>query len=142
LEVGAYRQRNDSGVLLIPTISTGLTPQIGTVSGTVEVGKVIVLSGTMSLGGTLNVTCSTIPPVGYSLDVVNNVGNAAISGNFTNLPDGAMFTVKHGNTAMTFQISYVGADSVIIKRISLADRGMEPPAWEPSPWPELVSRMR
>jgi hypothetical protein len=44
-----------------------------------------------------------------------------LSGNFTNLPEGATFTVKVGATTMTFKITYKeGAKgiSIVLTRIS------------------------
>jgi len=104
--------------------STGkLTLQMATVSGVNEVGSVVSTTGMVSLGGSLSVTSTALPAVGSSFEIVDNEGNSAIAGTFTGLAEGAMFTVKKGTIAMTFQISYVGTDAdgnhnVVITRIS------------------------
>jgi hypothetical protein len=104
--------------------STGkLTLQMGLVSSIAEVGNLVSTTGAVSLAGRLSVTSTAIPAVGSSFAIVDNEGNAAISGNFTGLTEGATFTVKKGTSTMTFQISYVGTDgdgshNVVITRIS------------------------
>ena len=101
--------------------STGkLTEQIGGTASSPTFGSV-VSTGTVSLAGTLSVTSTVVAAVGSSFEILNNESASAISGTFTNLPEGATFTVKVGATTMTFQITYKGgakANSVVITRIS------------------------
>jgi hypothetical protein len=83
-------------------------------------GQVVSTTGTVTLAGSITGSSSVLPTVGSSFEVLDNEGNAAISGTFT---QGTTFTIKKGSTTMTFQISYVGSDSdgsnnVIITRIS------------------------
>jgi hypothetical protein len=61
--------------------------------------------------------------LGSSFEVLHNEGNAVICGTFSNLPEGATFTVRKRNTTMTFKINYVGSEddgdhNAVITRIS------------------------
>jgi hypothetical protein len=104
--------------------STGkLTLQMGMVGSSTEMGSLVSTTGTESLAGSLQVTATAVPAVGSSFAILDNEGNAAISGTFAGLPEGATFTVTTGGTTMTFQISYVGSDAdgsqnVVLTRIS------------------------
>jgi hypothetical protein len=97
-----------------------LTLQMGTVSGVTTTGEVVSMSGTLSLGGTLVVTSTVIPPVGTSFMIADNMGSSAVVGTFAGLAEGGTFTVKVRSTTMTFQITYKGGDGndVVITRIS------------------------
>jgi hypothetical protein len=100
-----------------------LTLQMGVVGGSTEVGSLVSTTGTVSLAGSLQVTATAVPAVPSSFDILDNEGNAAISGNFAGLSEGATFTVTTGGTTMAFQISYVGSDAdgsqnVVITRTS------------------------
>jgi hypothetical protein len=88
-----------------------LTLQMGNVSGSPAIGNIVSTTGAVTLGGGLTVTSTVVPAVGSSFEIVDNEGNALINGVFTNLPEGATFTVKVGTTTMTFKITYVGSDS-------------------------------
>ena len=73
-------------------------------------------SGTVTLAGSLTVTSTVMPAVGSSFELLDNEGNAAISGLFKGLAEGATFKVKvvtsRGTVQrMTFQITYVGTDT-------------------------------
>jgi hypothetical protein len=98
--------------------STGkLTAQLG------KVGSIVSTNGTVTVGGTLQVTSTAVPAVGSSFTLLDNERNIAVTGTFKNLKEGATFTVKKGTTTMTFQISYVGTDSdrshnIVITNIS------------------------
>jgi hypothetical protein len=100
-----------------------LTQQLGGTNSAPTFGQIVSTAGTVTLGGTLQVTSSVVPAVGSSFAILDNEGSSAVSGTFTGLAEGATFTVKNGNTTMTFQISYVGPDSdgshnVVITRIA------------------------
>jgi hypothetical protein len=101
--------------------STGtLTIQIGGAASAPTFGQLISTTGSVTLGGTLQVTSSVLPAVGSSLEILKNQGHAAIKDTFAGLAEGSTFTVKNGTTTMTFRITYVGGggNNVVITRIS------------------------
>lgn len=57
----------------------------------------------------LNITLDFVPSAGV-LTVVNNTGTGAISGRFTNLPDGGAITAIYNGTSYTFTANYAGGD--------------------------------
>ncbi|MCA9169452.1 MAG: autotransporter-associated beta strand repeat-containing protein, partial [Planctomycetales bacterium] len=65
---------------------------------------VIVAQGSVTLAGVLSVTTGFVPAVGSSFMLIDNDGTDLVRGNFTNLGEGATFTVG----TSTFQISYRG----------------------------------
>jgi hypothetical protein len=89
---------------------TASSPTFGSISTT----------GTVTLGGTLQVTSTVIPSVGSNFTILSNGSGSANSGTFKGLAQGGTFTVVDGTTTMTFSISYVGGDGddVVITRIS------------------------
>jgi fibronectin-binding autotransporter adhesin len=62
------------------------------------------VTGTVSLGGTLNVTLGFSPPNGAAFTIINNDVSDSVSGTFAGLAQGATFVVN----GVTFQISYTG----------------------------------
>jgi fibronectin-binding autotransporter adhesin len=62
------------------------------------------VTGTVTLGGTLNVTLGFLPAKGTTFTIINNDGADAVSGAFAGLGQGATFVVR----GVTFQISYTG----------------------------------
>jgi uncharacterized repeat protein (TIGR03803 family) len=100
-----------------------LNVELGGTSTAPTFGQLVSTTGTVSLAGSLVVTSTVVPAVGSSFELLDNEGNAAISGTFKKLPEGATIKVKHGATTMKFRISYVGSDAdgnqnVVITRIS------------------------
>jgi uncharacterized repeat protein (TIGR03803 family) len=104
--------------------STGtLTIELGGTRTSPTFGQLVSTTGTVALGGSLDVTATVLPAVGSAFELVDNEGDTAISGTFAGLAEGTTFTVKRGTKTMTFQITYVGTDSdgrhnVVITRIS------------------------
>jgi hypothetical protein len=101
----------------------GLTMELGGTNAAPTFGQVFSTSGSVALAGGLTVTSTAGPAVGSSFTVLENEGNSAISGDFAGLSEGSTFTVKVGNTTMTFQITYVGPgiygdNNVVITRTS------------------------
>jgi hypothetical protein len=94
-----------------------------------QLGHVVSTTGTVVLGGRLNVTfvgppliAYRPPAVGRSFELLDNEGGSAVSGIFKGLPAGSTFKVKGGKKTMVFQITYVGTDTdgnqnVLITRI-------------------------
>jgi uncharacterized repeat protein (TIGR03803 family) len=110
---GSYRQ----------PLGGTLTIQVGGTDSAPIFGELVSTTGTVALAGKLSVTSTVEPAKGSSFEILDNQGNAAISGAFRGLPEGATFKVKVGTTHMTFQITYAGTDAdgnqnVIITRIS------------------------
>jgi uncharacterized repeat protein (TIGR03803 family) len=102
--------------------SSTLVIQLGGTNSAPTFGQLLSTTGSVTLAGDLQVTSTVVPAVGSSFEVLDNEGNAAISGAFANLPEGATFTVKKGTTTMVFRISYVGSDgdgskNVVLTRI-------------------------
>ncbi len=97
-----------------------LTIQLGGTNSSPTFGQVVSTSGTVTLGGKLNVTSSVVPAVGSPFKILANQGGSPISGTFSGLAEGSTFTVKSGTTTMTFQITYKGGNGndVVITRIS------------------------
>jgi hypothetical protein len=107
---GAFTQ---SGTLTVQMGGTASSPTLGSV----------VSTGPVTLGGTLTVTSTVVPPVNLNVgyEILNNESGSPISGTFAGLPEGATFSVKVGATTMTFKITYKGGstgNSVFITRIS------------------------
>jgi hypothetical protein len=100
--------------------TASLAIQLGGTNGSPKFGQVVSTSGTVTLGGTLQVTSTVVPSVGSSFEILSNEGGSPISGTFSRLAEGATFTVRSGSTTMTFQITYVGdgGNNVVITRIS------------------------
>jgi hypothetical protein len=90
---GNYTQ-TPTGKLTVQIGGTAASPICGTITAT----------GTVTLAKTLAVTSTVTPPVTTVLTILNNLGNAAISGTFLGLPEGSVITV---GTAK-YTISYVG----------------------------------
>lgn len=66
------------------------------------------VTGTVSLGGaTLNLVNSFTPVGGTSFTIINNDGSDAVSGTFTGLPEGAVFTAG----GSFFRITYAGGSN-------------------------------
>jgi hypothetical protein len=95
-----------------------LNIQMGGTANAPTIGTIVSTSGTVTLGGSLNVTSTVKPNVGTSFDILMNGGNSPISGNFAGLPEGQPFMVKVGSTSMTFTITYKGGagNDVVITR--------------------------
>jgi hypothetical protein len=102
------------------TSTASLAIQLGGSNSSPTFGKVVSTSGTVTLGGALQVTSTVVPAVNSSFEILANQGGSPISGTFAGLAEGATFTVKHGSTTMTFKITYVGGsgNNVFITRIS------------------------
>jgi uncharacterized repeat protein (TIGR03803 family) len=104
--------------------STGtLTVRLGGTHAAPTFGRLVSTSGSVALGGNLDVTSTALPAVGSAFHLVDNEGDAAISGTFAGLPEGATFKVKKGTKTMTFQITYAGRDAdgsqnIILTRVS------------------------
>jgi autotransporter-associated beta strand protein len=87
---GDYTQRTKDSTLAIQ-IKGGQNDQL-------------VVSGKVSLGGTLTVKASGKLNVGDTYTLINNIGSSPITGTFAGLKEGATLTVDGTN----FRISYVG----------------------------------
>jgi uncharacterized repeat protein (TIGR03803 family) len=114
LTVGGSFTQASSGALTVEMGGTGSAPTFG---------ELVSTSGTVTLAGSLKVTSTVVPAVGSSVELLDNEGNAAVSGLFKGLAEGATFKVKKGGTTMTFQITYAGTDAdgnqnVLITRLS------------------------
>jgi hypothetical protein len=105
---GSFTQ-SSSGTLAI---------QLGGSNSSPTFGQLVSTTGSVTLAGNLSVTSTVVPAVTSSFEILDNEGNSAISGTFTNLPEGKPFTVKKGSTTMTFQITYEGdaGNDVVITR--------------------------
>jgi uncharacterized repeat protein (TIGR03803 family) len=92
--------------------STGtLTVELGGTAKKPTFSQVVSTTGTVSLGGSLNVASTVVLPVHSSLEFLDNEGGSAIGGIFAGLAEGSTFTVTVGTTTMTFQVTYAGKDS-------------------------------
>ncbi|HZV04066.1 MAG TPA: hypothetical protein VE999_03160 [Gemmataceae bacterium] len=105
--------------------ATGSFTQASTAALSIQLGgsnngQVVSTTGTVTLGGTLQVRSTVVPAVGSSFEILANEGGSAISGTFAGLAEGGTFLVTSGSTTMTFQISYKGdgGNNVTIARIS------------------------
>jgi hypothetical protein len=112
--VGGNFVQEPAGTLVIELGGTDAAPTFGQLAST---------AGTVTLAGSLNATSTVVPPVGSAFEVLDNEGNAAISGTFAGLAEGATFAVTVGETTMTFRITYHGTDddgnqNVLITRIA------------------------
>jgi uncharacterized repeat protein (TIGR03803 family) len=87
-----------------------LTVEVGGTNASPTFGQLVSSTGSVALGGSLDVTSTVVPAVGSAFELLDNEGGAAVSGTFAGLPEGATFTVKKGSKTMTFQISYAGTD--------------------------------
>lgn len=78
----------------------------------------LTCSGSVTLGGTLDVTLGFAPAAGSSFAILNKTGAGAISGTFNGLPEGAVFLAD----GVRFQITYAGGDGndVVLTRIGPA----------------------
>jgi autotransporter-associated beta strand protein len=72
------------------------------------------MNGTVALGGALQLTAASPVALGTSIRIINNDGTDAVTGTFTNLPQGATFFA--GN--QLFAISYTGGtgNDVVVTR--------------------------
>ena len=61
-------------------------------------------------GSVLNVALNYAPTPGTVLTVINNTGTSAISGRFTNLPDGGTISATYDGVTFTFTANYEGGD--------------------------------
>jgi|GEM_PF-6410610 len=66
----------------------------------------LVVNGTVSLGGSISVTCGYLPAHGDSFVVVSNDRSDSIGGTFSGLPEGSIVSVN----GAYFRLSYVGGD--------------------------------
>ena len=76
------------------------------------------VNGSVTLNGAaLSLSLGFIPAFGTSFTIINNDGEDAVSGTFSGLPQGALFTA--GNTV--FRITYAGGDGndVAVSRVNL-----------------------
>jgi hypothetical protein len=89
------------------TLTTGL----GGTDASPTVGQVLSTTGTVALGGSLQVASTIVPALGSSFEILDNGGNSTVGGSFTGLPEGSTFTVTVGGTTMMFQITYAGTDA-------------------------------
>jgi hypothetical protein len=96
---------SSTGELALDSNSGFSTVLNGTTPGT-QYGQ-IQANGPIQLGNsTLIVTLGSTPNSNETYTLINNTGNAAISGNFVGLAEGSLLTVS----GQTFKISYVGGD--------------------------------
>jgi uncharacterized repeat protein (TIGR03803 family) len=102
LTVGGSFTQTSTGSLTIELAGTVKKPIFG---------QVVSTTGTVALGGSLNVTSTVVPAVGSAFELLDNEGNSAISGIFAALSEGSTFMVTVRTTKMTFQIAYAGTDS-------------------------------
>jgi uncharacterized repeat protein (TIGR03803 family) len=104
--------------------STGtLTIELGGTNKSPTFGQLVSATGTVALAGSLDVTSTAVPAVGSAFELLDNEGDASISGMFKGLSEGATFKVTAGTTTMKFKITYGGKDAdgkknVVIRRTS------------------------
>jgi autotransporter-associated beta strand protein len=74
----------------------------------------IIANGTVALGGTLSLSTTQALPIGTAITIIDNDGVDAVTGTFTNLPQGATFLVD----GQLFAISYTGGtgNDVVLTR--------------------------
>lgn len=74
-------------------------------------------SGSVTLGGTLQVSLGFTPAVGSSFTILNKTGAGAITGTFNGLAEGATFSAG----GLPFQITYTGGDGndVVLRRVEI-----------------------
>lgn len=89
---GAYNS-NPKGRLLLDLVPGGASDQL-------------IVRGTVTLDASLEITLLGAPAPGESFTIIENDGTDAVSGRFTGLSEGAMFTVG----SSTLWISYRGGD--------------------------------
>ena len=72
------------------------------------------VQGTVTLGGTLNVTAGFVAAIGDTFTIIDNDGADAVTGLFNGLPEGAEFLIG----TESFQISYAGGtgNDVVLTR--------------------------
>jgi autotransporter-associated beta strand protein len=72
------------------------------------------VQGTVTLGGTLNVTAGFAAAIGDTFTIIDNDGTEAVSGMLNGLPEGAEFLIG----SESFRISYVGGtgNDVVLTR--------------------------
>lgn len=103
----------------------------GTVAGVSH--DQVVVNGTVSLSGSLNLSIGFIPAPGQVFKIIDNDGADPVTGTFAGLPQGASVTVG----SFTLQVSYAGGDgndvtlTVLTKAWSGAVNGLwsEPGNW-------------
>jgi uncharacterized repeat protein (TIGR03803 family) len=98
---GSFTQ-TASGVLSIGLGGTNRAPTFG---------QLVSTTGTVTLAGSLDVTSTVVPAVGSTFELLDNEGDAPISGTFKRLPEGATLKVKEGTRTLRFQVSYLGTDA-------------------------------
>ncbi|MBK8002050.1 MAG: autotransporter-associated beta strand repeat-containing protein [Verrucomicrobia bacterium] len=78
----------------------------------------LTVSGSVTLGGNLQVSLGFASTVGNSFTILNKTGPGAISGTFNGLPEGATFLAD----GVPFQITYVGGNGndVVLTRAGAA----------------------
>jgi hypothetical protein len=76
----------------------------------------LVVTGTVTLAGTLDFTITSMPAVGTSIELIDNQGSSAINGTFSNYAQGSTFQVL----GMTLEASYFGGtgNDMTMSRIS------------------------
>jgi uncharacterized repeat protein (TIGR03803 family) len=89
-----------------------LNTELGGTATSSGLGQLVSTTGTVTLGGNLDVASTgVVPAVGSALELVDNEGNAAIKGHFAHRAQGSTFKVVLGWTTMTFKITYTGTDT-------------------------------
>ncbi len=132
----------NSGGTLAPGLSPGIlnTGNLSLASGStyrVELNGTLAgsgydqanVSGTVALGGsTLNASLGFASAVGDSFTIINNDGTDAVSGIFSGLPEGTVFTPSGAPAGQYYQITYAGGtgNDVIITHIQAP--AVTPPA--------------
>jgi acetyl esterase/lipase len=92
-ENGGAHNSNPKGKLLVDLVPGGASDQL-------------IVRGTVTLDATLEVTLLGTPSNGQSFTIIDNDGTDAVNGRFTDLSEGAMFTVG----SSTLWVSYKGGD--------------------------------
>ncbi len=104
LDVGANSTMTVAGNFDLTSKAT-LQIGLGGSNSTPTIGRLLV-TGTVALSGKYKMTASSQPAIGSMFTILDNQGNAPVSGTFVGLPEGATVTIN----GMTFQISYAGGD--------------------------------
>jgi hypothetical protein len=86
------------------------TIELGGTDTSPTCGQLVSTIGRVALAGNLDVMSGVVPAVGSAFELLDNEGNAAVSGIFAGLAHGSKFTVTVGGTTMTFEITYAGKD--------------------------------
>jgi len=90
------------------SLFTYVAPVTATYSSATDVP--VTAAGYTAAGGTVNFTLSYAPTAGTQLTVVNNTGTSPISGEFSNLANGATVNMTFGGTTYPFSAWYFGGD--------------------------------